>query len=192
MSEHLHQWMDAYLDGELSGIQKIEFELHLKECETCQENWKQQLALKQALTSLQPISGLKSPEVFLAEINMEIGTQKPEINFSFQKSLWYLIPTVLIFLFGALQIFGWVTGLINLIPGANRFLLESLPFINNVTVTNPWLNTTIQAQLLWSGIDWITDWGFLTQIFFLFSLSVLYCVWIVLWINNHQTKSIRV
>jgi len=192
MSEHLHQWMDAYLDGELAGIQKIEFELHLKECDTCQENWEQQLALKHALSSLQPITGQKSPNDFLAEINLEIGPQKPLKSFSFQKSLWYLIPAVLIFLFGALQILGWVTGLINLIPGADRFLLESLPFINNVTVTNPWLSTTIQAQLLWNGIDWIIDWNVLTQIFFLFSLSVLYCVWIVLWINNHQAKSIRV
>ena len=104
---NIYQWMDAYLDGELSDIQKIEFELHLKECDTCQEIGKT-VMLKQALSSFSQLR--KKGLQFLAEILQILHPDQK--SFPSKKSL-VSYPGSIDFLFGALQIFGWVTGLIS-------------------------------------------------------------------------------
>ena len=48
MSNHVTEWLSAYLDGELKGRQLQQVEEHLAECEACQAE----------LDSLQGLSGL--------------------------------------------------------------------------------------------------------------------------------------
>jgi len=48
MSNHVTEWLNAYLDGELKGKQHHQVEEHLVECDTCQAE----------LESLQSLSAL--------------------------------------------------------------------------------------------------------------------------------------
>ena len=191
MKEHLEHWMDAYLDGELLDIQIITFENHLNECEPCRQDYEQQLLLKQALLKVQPIQGNKKADQFLSEIRLQMRASQPK-KIGIQRIVWYLVPSALILFFGAMQTFAWVTGLIELIPGANRLIVDSLPFLSNPLEVNPWFTTVVQTGLFWNRLDWLLDWNIFTQMFFILSASILYFVWMALWMMNHTTKSNQV
>ena len=75
---------------------------------------------------LKPISGTKAPDQFLSEIKLQMRDQ-PAKKLAIKRIFWYLVPAALLFFLGVMQIFGWVTGLIAFIPGANRLIFESLP-----------------------------------------------------------------
>ena len=191
MKEHFEQWMDAYLDGELLDIQIITYENHLNECEPCRKDYERQLLLKQALLKVQPIQGNKKADQFLSEIRLQMRASQPK-KIGIQRIFWYLVPSALILFFGAMQTFAWVTGLIELIPGANRLIVDSLPFLSTPLEINPWLTTVVQTGLFWNRLDWLLDWNIFTQMFFILSASILYFVWMALWIINHTTKSNQV
>jgi len=184
MKEHDQKWMDAYLDGELLDIQMIAFENHLNECESCRIAYESQLQLKQALQNVQPIQGSKSAEQFLAEIKMQIRTPQPK-KVGIQRLIWYLVPTALILFFGAMQTYTWLTGLLSFIPGADRMIVDSLPLLSKPMEINPWLTTVIQTGIFWNGLDWLFNWNILTQLFFVLSASILYLVWMAMWMMNH-------
>ncbi|NTW44420.1 MAG: hypothetical protein HGB14_08310 [Anaerolineaceae bacterium] len=188
MKEHFEHWMDAYLDGELTDIQIIKYENHLNECEPCQQEYERQLMLKQSLLKVRPIQGTKNADQFLSEIRLQMRASQPK-KIGIQRIIWYLVPSALILFFGAMQTYAWVTSLIELIPGANRIIVDSLPFLSNPIEINPWLSTVVQTGLLWNGLNWLLDWNIFTQIFFIFSASILYFVWMALWMTNHTTKS---
>src|SRR5262245_38385239 len=96
MSDHVTEWLNAYLDGELKGHRLQHVEEHLAECETCQAE----------LVSLQSLSGLlqevpapafPSPERFATQVNLLLP-QKRTItaqNQLFAVS-WWMIPVGLL------------------------------------------------------------------------------------------------
>lgn len=188
MKEHYEKWMDAYLDGELLDIQIITYENHLNECEPCRKDYERQLMLKQALLEVQPIQGNKDADQFLAEIRLQIPASRPK-KIGIQRIIWYLVPSGLILFFGAMQTYAWLTGLISLIPGANRLIVDSLPFLSEPVSVNPWLSTVVKTGMLWNGLDWLFDWNIITQLILVLSASVLYFVWMALWMMNHQTNT---
>lgn len=188
MKEHYEPWLGAYLDGELTEIQIIALENHLNECETCQQNYQQHLLLRQNLAVLKPFSGTKAPDQFLSEIKLQMRDQ-PAKKLGIKKISWYLFPAALLLFLGVMQVFGWMTGLIALIPGANRLIFESLPFLTSSIEMNPWLTTVLQTGLFWNGLDWFLDWNIFTQIILLLGTSILYCAWMALWMMNHSPQS---
>lgn len=191
MKEHFEQWMDAYLDGELMDIQIITYENHLNECEACHQEYERQLELKQLISKVQPMQGMKNADQFLSEIRLQMHSSLPK-KMGMQRIIWYIVPSALILFFGAMQTYAWVTGLIELIPGANRLIVDSLPFLSKPMEVNPWLTTVVQTGLFWNGLNWLLDWNIFTQMFFILSASIVYFVWMALWIMNHTTKSNQV
>src|SRR5678815_4630404 len=96
MSNHVTEWLNAYLDGELKGNRLQHVQEHLAECTTCQDE----------LDTLQSLSGLlqtvpapefPSPERFVTQVNLLLpqkrittpGTRLFEVG-------WWLIPVGLL------------------------------------------------------------------------------------------------
>ena len=96
MSNHVTEWLNAYLDGELKGNRLQQVEEHLAACEVCQNE----------LNSLQNLSGLlqavpapefPSPERFATQVNLLLPqkrTATPKNNL-FEVG-WWMIPVGLL------------------------------------------------------------------------------------------------
>jgi len=143
--------------------------------------------LRQSLLKVQLIQGTKNADQFLSEIRLQMRISQPT-KLGIQRIIWYLVPSALILFFGAMQTYAWVTGLIELIPGANRLIIDALPFLSIPMEINPWLSTVVQTGLFWNGLNWLLDWNIFSQMFFILSASILYFVWMALWMMNHTTK----
>lgn len=64
-------------------------------------------------------------------------------------------------------------------------IVDSLPLLSKPMEINPWLTTVIQTGIFWNGLDWLFNWNILTQLFFVLSASILYLVWMAMWMMNH-------
>ena len=96
MPDHVTEWLNAYLDGELRGSRLHIVEAHFAECEACQAE----------LRSLQDLSGLLhkvptpefiSPERFAAQVNLRLPHQQaaPLENRMLEIG-WWMIPVGLL------------------------------------------------------------------------------------------------
>ena len=72
MSKHIHDWLQAYYDGELQGRQLARVEAHLAECEWCQEELDKLSALSALLQESPPAQTATRPEQFVAQVGMRL------------------------------------------------------------------------------------------------------------------------
>ena len=96
MSNHVIEWLNAYLDGELKGNRLQQVEEHLAACEVCQNE----------LDSLQSLSGLlqtvpalefPSPERFATQVNLLLPQKRTATpNSQLFEIGWWMIPVGLL------------------------------------------------------------------------------------------------
>jgi hypothetical protein len=72
MSKHVHNWLQAYYDGELHGRQLARIEAHLSECQWCQEELDKLKALGKLLQDSPPAQTTIRPEQFVAQVGMRL------------------------------------------------------------------------------------------------------------------------
>ena len=77
MNGHLDEWMDAYLDGELTSLQKRQAEAHLAHCPDCTALLTQTRALSRLLQAAPVASGLKPERTFVAEVGLQLARRQP-------------------------------------------------------------------------------------------------------------------
>jgi|SRR5687768_12266186 len=187
MHNHVTEWLNAYLDGELHGNQLHQVEKHLTECKACQAE----------LRSLQDLSGLlhkvpapefTAPERFATQVNLLLP-QKPvtaprsrlfEIG-------WWMIPVGLLAAWAFVSTASIVSNMFSaannfgLVDGANTLLVSSAS--NTVT----WTSTLGQFGFLeGKGLEWIEitenySRDVLPQFVWQVSIAVLYLSWIAIW-----------
>ena len=187
MSNHIAEWLNAYLDGELHGARLQHVEAHLEECPDCQAE----------LESLERVSGLlhevhlpefTSPERFAAQVNLRLP-QKP-VTIPKKNILeigWWMIPVGLL----GIWIFIGTLFLVNdIVAAANN--LGLFPGIADWLVFDSsnrayWSATLGQLGIL-SGNS--LDWAAFTEAFTRTSLlqatlevsiALLYISWIAIW-----------
>src|SRR5215211_364601 len=96
MSDHVTEWLNAYLDGELHGRYLQLVEVHLAECQVCQAELESLEDLSRLLQET-PAPALTSPERFAARVRLRLPQQKPGV--SGEKLLevgWWMIPVGLL------------------------------------------------------------------------------------------------
>jgi anti-sigma factor RsiW len=194
MSEHVTQWLSAYLDGELRGSRLQQVEEHLAGCQECQAEL-QALQGLSALLQEVPSPEFTSPERLSAQVNLRLPRKLPgSTKRKAQEAGWWLIPVGLL----AMWIFMSTIGLVNdAVSTANELgLLSSAP---------TWLVDSSSAGAYWSGtlgefgllsgnsLAWAETMELFTRntlpdIIWRVSIALLYLGWIAIWWARHTRQ----
>jgi hypothetical protein len=194
MSNHVTEWLNAYLDGELKGNRLQQVEEHLAECRACQTE----------LDSLQSLSGLlqavpapefPSPERFATQVNLLLpqkrnptpGTQLFEVG-------WWMIPIGLL----AVWVFISTAALLGdaMSVAKNFGLLDSTTasFISAPSETVEVTSTLGQFGVLqgnslqWAETTESFTRGLFPQIVLQVAVALLYLAWFAIWWNHHTRQ----
>jgi len=194
MSNHVTEWLNAYLDGELKGNRLQHVQEHLAECTTCQDE----------LDSLQSLSGLlqavpapefPSPERFATQVNLLLpqkrtstpGTQLFEIG-------WWMIPVGLL----AAWVFISTAALLGeAVSTAKNFgILDSTTasFISAQSDTAEVMSTLGQFGMLQgNSLQWAETTenftrGLFPQIVLQVAVVLLYLAWFAVWWTRHTSQ----
>ena len=194
MSEHVTEWLSAYLDGELNSSRLPPVEAHLVNCPVCQAE----------LESLQRVSGLlhevptpefTSPERFAAQVNLRLPHQQATALENRMLEIgWWMLPVGLL---AAWIFIGTSFFISDILSAANA--LGSLSGITEWMAFGPssdiYLSATLGQSGLLSGnsLNWAESTEAFTrmswpQIILQISIALLYLGWIAIWWARHQRQ----
>jgi len=184
MSEHINKWINAYLDGELSGKRLAQVEIHLSECAECQVELASLQALSNALNDAS-LPKFLSAERFAANVALNLPRkQTKSLSRSALEITWWLMPVALtfawLFIHTTLVLTNWVgaaggLGLLNnptaawLIPAAPQETLFTL-VLGQFGMMNS------------SGLELLDAFeAFADSIVWQVAIALLYVGWIATW-----------
>ena len=186
MSNHVIEWLNAYLDGELKGRRLHQVEEHLVECEACQA----ELETLQDISSLLhevPAGEFIANETFVSQVNLLLS-QRPVAS-TRRKVLevgWWMVPVGLL----TVWIFLSTTILVSdVVSVANNFgLLDNVNLLASGTADNAfWTSTLGQlgvlqgSSLQWAEMTESISRNVVPQILWQISIALLYLTWIAIW-----------
>ena len=192
MSDHVMEWLSAYLDGELHGSRLHQVETHLDECDACRA----ELASLETLSAFlqeAPAAEFSPPEKFAAQVRLRMPRQKtaPVRNRILEVG-WWMIPVALL----AVWIF----------MNTSFFLYDMLSVADRIG----WLTSVSDWMRLdaWSAADWsaalerigVLEGNSLAlaasaetftrislpQIILQTWIALLYLSWLAIWWTRHQ------
>jgi anti-sigma factor RsiW len=196
MSNHVTEWLNAYLDGELKGNRLQQVEEHLAECTACQTE----------MDSLQNLSGLlqavpapefSSPERFATQVNLLLpqkrtttpGTRLFEVS-------WWMIPVGLL----AVWVFISTAALLGdaMSVAKNFGILDSTTasFISAPSETAEVTSALGQFGMLqgnslrWAEITESLTRGLFPKIVLQVAVALLYLTWLAIWWTR-ETRQIN-
>jgi predicted anti-sigma-YlaC factor YlaD len=186
MSNHITEWLNAYLDGELKGRRLHQVEEHLAGCEACQTELKALQGLSALLQEV-PAAEFTPLERFVSQVNLLLP-QKRETT-TRRKILevgWWMVPVGLL----TVWIFLSTTILVSdMVSVANNFgLLDNVNVLASDTSNNAyWTSTLGQFGLLegnslqWAETTENISRNLIPQIVWQVSIALLYLTWIAIW-----------
>ena len=97
MSEHVHEWLSPYLDGELHGWRLQQVEKHLTECQECSSELVELRSLSTLLRET-PVEGDFTPaDRFTAQVLRRLPPQQETaLRSKVMKAGWWLAPATLL------------------------------------------------------------------------------------------------
>jgi anti-sigma factor RsiW len=187
MSNHVTEWLNAYLDGELHGSRLQDVETHLAECDACSAELDSLEKISDLLQEA-PVAEFTPPERFAAQVRLRLPRQKDK---SLRKTIldvgWWMIPVALLVI--------W------LFINTSFFIYDMLSVADRlglVTSDSYWMRFGA-----WSAANWTSTLGrigvlsgnslrlavstetftrtVLPQISLQVSVALLYLSWIVIW-----------
>jgi anti-sigma factor RsiW len=187
MSEHVLEWLGAYLDGELHDGQIHKVEAHLQKCQVCQEELRSLGALSAGLQAA-PLPDFPAPERFAMDVALLLPREPVKPNS--RKALefgWWMAPVGLILAW----IFFSTTLLVsNAVTAANGLgLFGGAPawLVSATGVGAYWSGALGQFGLLsGNGLQWAELMEALTRttvplILWQVSIALLYLSWMAIW-----------
>jgi anti-sigma factor RsiW len=188
MSEHINEWLSAYLDHELQGQRRHQVEAHLAGCPTCQAEL-QSLRQLSRLLKADPLPDVfPSPNRFAAQVTLRLPRRPlqpakprtPELG-------WWLAPAtflgVWVFFQAVYQLSAWVwavsrLGLLGetadwMAPASSPTWLTSM--LDQLGVFTA--HTSRQLSALAEGVGW----NIISQLTWLIPLALLYLSWLAIW-----------
>jgi hypothetical protein len=187
MSEHMTDWLGAYMDGELKGTRLRQVETHLRECAQC---WSELESLKglSALLHAAPSPAFTSPDRFAAQVGLHLPRELPgQAKRNVLEIGWWMIPVCLLLLWTLTNTSALVDAAIT---AANQYgLLNDAPawLMDGPAREATWSATLAQFGLLnGQGLEWASFTESFTrnelpQIVFQASIALLYLSWIAIW-----------
>ena len=186
MSNHVTEWLNAYLDGELKGRRLHQVEVHLAECEACQVELDSLQGISELLHEV-PAAEFTPPERFASQVNLLLPKQ-PVVS-TRRKVLevgWWMVPVGLL----TAWIFVSTTILVSdMVSVANNFgLLDNINLLASNTSSNAyWTSMLGQFGLLqgnnlqWAETTESISRNLIPQIVWQVSIALLYLTWIAVW-----------
>jgi hypothetical protein len=195
MSNHMTEWLNAYLDGELKNGKLHQVEKHLAACEECRAELESLKSLSSLLREV-PAPEFTPSERFAAQVSLRLPHAKPRVTRSKAQEIgWWMIPVSLLLLWvflGTSETVGYV------VSTANRFGLLSL---NDAPA---WLefgssNANLAGRLgefgllngkslQWAEHTEVFTRNNLPQVVLQVSIAVLYLGWMAIWWTRHTPR----
>ncbi len=186
MSNHVIEWLNACLDGELKGKKLHQVEEHLAECEACQAELESLQGMSSLLHEV-PAGEFTANETFVSQVNLLLP-QRPVAS-TRRKILevgWWMVPI------GLLTVWVFISTTIlvsDMLSVANNFgLLDHVGVMASDTSSNAyWTSTLGQFGLLQgSNLQWAErtesiSRNLIPQIVWQISIALLYLTWIAIW-----------
>ena len=194
MSEHVTEWLNAYLDGELHGNRLHQVEEHLAECEACQAEYESLQGLSGLLQAV-PTPEFMSAERLAARVNLLLPQRRAATTgHKILEAGWWMIPVGLLAT--------WV------FIGTAFFMSDILSAANNLGLLNNvsnWMAFGSTGGAYWSStlgrfgvlsgnsLSWTESIEALTrtslpQISLQISIAMLYLSWIAIWWARHTRR----
>lgn len=187
MSNHVNEWLNAYLDGELKGARLRQVEEHLAGCEACQAELESLQGLSAMLQEV-PAAEFASHERFATQVNLLLPqkqTAAPRLRLL--EIGWWMIPV------GLLMAWIFVSTAVlvsDVFSAAGSFGL--LDDTTSALVADPsdyavWTSTLAQIGLLegdilgWAETIESFTRNVLPQFTWQVSIALLYLTWIAIW-----------
>ncbi|MBE0681659.1 MAG: zf-HC2 domain-containing protein [Anaerolineales bacterium] len=187
MSNHVSEWLNAYLDGELKGGRLHQVQEHLAECEACLAELESLQSLSALLQEV-PAAELTSNERFVSQVNLLLPQKQTATP---RRQLlevgWWMIPVGLLM---AWIFVGTTIFVSDMVSAANTFglLEDAAPLLVSDSSTGAyWTSTLRQFGLLeGEGLQWAERTesytrNVLPQFIWQVSIAMLYLTWIAIW-----------
>ena len=194
MSDHIIEWLNAYLDGELKGRKLHQVEEHLASCEACRSELDSLRGVTMALGS-DPAPEFPSLDRFAAQVNLLLPqrrTASPEPE-RFEIG-WWMIPVGLM----AVWVFISTAVLLgNMVSWADGFGLlgdTASAWISAPSDTPVFTSTLSQiGALSRNGLPWAERSetyarNLFPQIIWQVAVALLYMIWLALWWARHTRQ----
>lgn len=98
MSNHVTEWLNAYLDGELKNGKLHQVEKHLVACEECRAELESLKSLSSLLQDV-PAPEFTPSDRFAAQVSLRLPHAKPKATSSKAQEIgWWMIPVSLLLL----------------------------------------------------------------------------------------------
>jgi anti-sigma factor RsiW len=191
MNGHIHEWLNAYHDGELRGRRLERVEAHLQDCPECREALAELEALSSLLRAepLPPIS--TNPEQFAAQINLRLPRRSNSARQTSEGSGGWrmsVVPLGILAAAGFLRSVTWVTNLLTVVegsglkPGAVSWLLPA-------SSTPP--NTLQRFSLLAVDLGVPLNLDIFLSLLLPLMLAAGYLTWLALWWSAQDRTEIE-
>ena len=108
---HVLEWLEAYLDGELKGGRLHQVEAHLQVCEDCRAELQALRQLSALLQAAPPVPSRISSARFADQVRLRLPSQSSSDRPVWEKALrfgWQLVPIGLVGAWACLQAIFWI------------------------------------------------------------------------------------
>jgi anti-sigma factor RsiW len=187
VSEHVTEWLSAYVDAELRGNLLVQVEKHLAECRTCRAEMESLRQLSSLLGEI-PAPKFSSPERFVAKVNLRLPHGLPKsTKLKVQEVGWWMIPVSLLIVW---VFIGTAVTVSSAISNAGALgLVKTEPAWLTVSSFNgaAWSGRLAEAGLLYgNSLKWAEEMEVFTRhilhpIIWQVSIAFLYLNWIAIW-----------
>ncbi len=186
MSNHVSEWLNAYLDGELKNGRLHQVQKHLAECEACQADLESLQGLSALLQEV-PAAEFTSNERFAAQVNLRLPQRR--VATTRRRVLevgWWMAPVGLLMIWIFISTTIFVSDMVSV---ADNFGLldDAAPLLVSDSSAGIWISTLEQFGLLeGDGLQWaerIESYtrNVLPQFIWQVSIAMLYLTWIAIW-----------
>lgn len=194
MSNHVTEWLNAYLDGELQGNRLQHVQEHLAACEVCQDELDALQSLSGLLQAV-PLPDFPSPERFATQVNLLLPQKRTATpNSRIFEIGWWMIPVGLL----AVWVFISTAALLgDAVSTAKNFgILDSTTasFISAPSETIEVTSTLGQFGMLhgnslqWAETTESFTRGLFPQIILQVAVALLYVTWFAVWWARHTRQ----
>lgn len=194
MSNHMHEWLNAYLDGELRGSRLQEAEAHLAECPACRAEFDSLAGISNFLHEV-PEPEYMPAERFASQVSLKLPQRqvRPIRNQAFEIG-WWMVPVALLAAWIFINTSFFLSDLIS--------VAGTLGFVNSVS---DWLIFGSTAEAYWTAT--LGQFGVLSgesldlaaaaesvtrsalpQISLQVAIGLLYLGWIAVWWTRHTRQ----